>query len=237
MITLPPPRQTARKSAAASSSRPPAGPPRPSAVRRAGRGVAVLVLGVGLAFLVFLALPFMQFIDSLGKKDLVVRSIDAVQPPPPPPVIEETPPEEAPEPQEPPPSMAEPNLSLADLSSSLNPSLGGEGFGALVKPGGAPLEKKDWISSGDADVKPRAIQQQPPKYPATLKKSGVKGRVVIACVIDARGNVVSPRVEKSIHPELDRNALEAVKSWRFEPGKREGRSVAVRVNIPIVFDA
>ncbi|MCX5823464.1 MAG: energy transducer TonB [Deltaproteobacteria bacterium] len=37
------------------------------------------------------------------------------------------------------------------------------------------------------------------------------------------------------HEILDRAALEAVSTWRFEPGRREGRAVTMSVEVPVRF--
>ena len=52
------------------------------------------------------------------------------------------------------------------------------------------------------------------------------------------GADVRPRnlaVVRSLGMGLDEKALETVRTWRFEPGKMEGRPVAVRMNIIINF--
>jgi protein TonB len=43
------------------------------------------------------------------------------------------------------------------------------------------------------------------------------------------------RVAQSLGLGLDEKALEAVRQWRFEPGRLEGRAVAVVVNIQVNF--
>jgi TonB family protein len=43
------------------------------------------------------------------------------------------------------------------------------------------------------------------------------------------------RVSRSLGFGLDEKALEAVKQWRFEPAKKDGRPVAVQINIEVNF--
>ena len=40
---------------------------------------------------------------------------------------------------------------------------------------------------------------------------------------------------KSLHPDLDEQALLAVKEWRFDPGTRDGKPVPVLVMIEMTF--
>ena len=34
---------------------------------------------------------------------------------------------------------------------------------------------------------------------------------------------------------LDENAIEAVKQWRFEPAMKDGKPVAVEINVEVTF--
>jgi TonB family protein len=43
------------------------------------------------------------------------------------------------------------------------------------------------------------------------------------------------RVVRSLHPELDEEAVAAVASWRFEPGRLAGEPVDVLVTIMLDF--
>ena len=53
-------------------------------------------------------------------------------------------------------------------------------------------------------------------------------------MVDQDGRVDAPRVQRSTNPEFDRAALNAVKQWKFEPGKRNGQ-VRFRMRVPITF--
>ena len=43
------------------------------------------------------------------------------------------------------------------------------------------------------------------------------------------------RVQRALGMGLDRKALEAVRRWRFEPAMKNGRPVAVQINIELNF--
>jgi TonB family protein len=34
---------------------------------------------------------------------------------------------------------------------------------------------------------------------------------------------------------LDEKALEAVRTWRFEPARKDGQPVAVQINVEVIF--
>jgi protein TonB len=206
---------------------------------KAGRGLMVLVLGGLAALMVFLALPFLQLLDAMGKKQLMVRSVDVAQPPPPPPLMEEPPPEEPPEPEEK-PEMQESSepLSLDQMALALNPGGGGAGDFAMKTLGaGASSAADKLFSMSDLDQKPRPTHQPSPQYPPALRKRGIQGTVQIEFVVDTRGVVSKPSVVKSVHPELDRAALDAVKQWKFQPAMRGGQPVPIKTRAPITFQA
>ncbi|GIW40322.1 MAG: hypothetical protein KatS3mg076_0899 [Candidatus Binatia bacterium] len=84
---------------------------------------------------------------------------------------------------------------------------------------------------------PRLEVGTPPRYPAEAKLRGIEGRVVLEFVVDTKGSVEvdSIRVIES-SPPFDRAAREAVRSWRFRPGRdAQGRAVRVLVQVPIRF--
>jgi TonB family protein len=76
-----------------------------------------------------------------------------------------------------------------------------------------------------------------PVYPAEAKKKGYQGDVLLRVEVLANGRVGQIEVKKSSSYELlDISALEAVRKWRFIPGRKEGLDVTVWVNIPIKFE-
>ncbi len=198
------------------------------------------LLGVAVATLVFLALPFMQMVGNMKKKELEVRSVTTTQPPPPPPVIEEPPPEEPPPPENQPQLDDLPQeMSLGDLELSLNPGGGAGGAKVLSDALTSAVQNRasEAFALNQLDQKPRPIYQTPPKYPASLRRQGISGEVKIELVVDARGRVVSPRIISSSNRAFEEPAIEAVKQWKFEPGKRGGEPVPFKMLVPIRFAA
>ncbi len=66
-----------------------------------------------------------------------------------------------------------------------------------------------------------------PVYPAGLKERGVEGYVLVEYSVDAIGRVRNAAVVESAPPEVfDEEALRVVRSWRFQPAKRDGKPVA-----------
>jgi protein TonB len=216
-------------------------------LRRALHGFLVLLGGASMALGLFLLLPLVQAISATPIKDLDVRTVDTVEtpPPPPPPEVEEEP-EETP-PDEKPPELTEvaQPLDLSQLELALNIGMGGgDGMAGdfAVKLATAASGAKDGsgedelFSLSDLDQKPRPIHQPGPIVDNDVRKKA-PGTVHILFVVDVNGRVVEPRVQKSTDPIFERPALQAVKQWRFEPGKRKGEPVRFRMRVPITFPA
>ena len=58
---------------------------------------------------------------------------------------------------------------------------------------------------------------------------------MLLALIDKKGNVSKIKIKKSLNNSLDKAAIEALKQWKFEPAKRNGKPVAVWVSVPFEF--
>lgn len=76
----------------------------------------------------------------------------------------------------------------------------------------------------------------PPFYPRTARALGLEGTVELNVLVDAGGRVRDLKLFKSSgHKMLDRAAMESVKNWLFEPGKKGSHPVDMWVVVPMVF--
>jgi TonB family protein len=82
---------------------------------------------------------------------------------------------------------------------------------------------------------PRVIKRTPPVYPMAMRRSGMRGDVVVEFVVDEEGSVRSPVVVRTLNPSFNEAALDAVRAWKFEPARVEGRAVKTRMQQPISF--
>ncbi len=73
-------------------------------------------------------------------------------------------------------------------------------------------------------------------YPKQAIRRGVSGKVFVEFVVDKDGSLSQLRVAKGIGADCDEEALRVVKnSPCWNPGKQRGRSVRVRMVVPITF--
>ena len=73
-------------------------------------------------------------------------------------------------------------------------------------------------------------------YPENAVKNDVEGRVLVQFVIEKTGEIGDVKVVRSVDEELDAEAVRVVKSMpKFEPGRINGKAVAVWYTLPIMF--
>ena len=73
-------------------------------------------------------------------------------------------------------------------------------------------------------------------YPTMAKETNIQGMVIIGFVIDKRGRVTKVECVKPVHPLLDEEAIRVVKLLPdFKPAEQNGKTTAVRYNIPVRF--
>ncbi|HZZ57341.1 MAG TPA: TonB family protein [Opitutaceae bacterium] len=92
------------------------------------------------------------------------------------------------------------------------------------------------FAPGELSRAPVAQVQVPPNYPYNLKRQGIAGQVVVSFIVDARGTVHHAFAVQSEYPEFAAAAVAAVFQWHFQPGIKDGRAVATRMQVPIVFN-
>ncbi len=205
-------------------------------------GLLLMLVGAGgLTLIFFMVLPLMQQIAERRGDDMMTTAVDTTTLPPPPPPPPEEEPEPEPEPEEPPPELTEeaPPLDLSQLELALNVG-SGAGFAAgdfAVKLNTVAAQTKDveaLFQMADLDQKPRPIFQPPPNLTSAIRRKA-PGRVYIIFIVNKQGRVEQPKVQQSDDPVFNQAALNAVKKWKFEPGKRGGKPVRFRMRVPIAF--
>ena len=79
-------------------------------------------------------------------------------------------------------------------------------------------------------------ENPPPTYPPAARRRQQQGTVLLAVLVNQRGEPSEVIiVESSGYPLLDQAAISGVEKWRFAPGQRNGAPVAMRVQVPIRF--
>jgi TonB family protein len=82
---------------------------------------------------------------------------------------------------------------------------------------------------------PKIIYQPDPEYSEEARKAKYQGTCVLWLVVGADGKPREIRVQRTLGLGLDEKAIEAVKTWRFEPALKDGKPVAVQINVEVSF--
>jgi protein TonB len=165
----------------------------------------------------------------------------------------------APQIQEPPP----PRIGLPDprVSSGLSESIGviGGQPGALESsgPGSGPNpgngrgtglgdgigdrigdDGHDGAQPGNGVSWPRLVREVKPNYTAEAMRAQIEGLVELEIIVLADGSVGRVSLLRSLDSRfgLDQEAIKAVRNWRFEPGRRMGKAIPVRVGVELSFN-
>ncbi len=91
------------------------------------------------------------------------------------------------------------------------------------------------IASAAAVSQPIPIYRPDPDYSEEARKAKYQGTVVLAIVVDEKGNPRDVRVTKPLGLGLDQKAIEAVMKWRFRPAMKDGHPVPVMAQIEVNF--
>ena len=119
----------------------------------------------------------------------------------------------------------------------------GEGNGGGVGPGQGPGYGPGYgggtgggiFRVGGGVSAPRKIYDPDPDYSEEARKAKYQGTCVLYVVVGPDGKPRDIRVTRTLGLGLDEKAIEAVKTWRFEPATKDGKPVAVAVNIEVSF--
>lgn len=75
-----------------------------------------------------------------------------------------------------------------------------------------------------------------PDYPASSKKFGEEGTVLVRVLVGADGSCKKAELKRSSgYSRLDGSAMDTVRSWRFVPAKKGEEPIEEWVEIPIEF--
>lgn len=89
--------------------------------------------------------------------------------------------------------------------------------------------------TGDDVSEPVVRKRVEPVYSDAYRRARIGGIVMVEAVISKEGVVEEVRLLKSLVPDLDAAAMDAVRQFTFEPGKLDGKPVPVIFPVAIGF--
>ena len=109
---------------------------------------------------------------------------------------------------------------------------GGASAGPSVRTAQDPV-----FDIGNGVTSPRLTHEVKPVYTQASRDAKIQGRVWLSVVVKKDGTVGDVQVRQSLDTEfgLDDAAVAAMRQWTFEPARRNGEAVAVRVTVEMSF--
>lgn len=114
-------------------------------------------------------------------------------------------------------------------------------------------ERKDSLPYGGPALEPTEVVEEMPQFPGGIKalmgwldqhvvyprrciSQKIGGELQVNFLVDVDGTPREPRIVYSLHPDLDRAVLNAIRRMpRWQPGKANGRVTVVSVTLPVNF--
>jgi protein TonB len=88
---------------------------------------------------------------------------------------------------------------------------------------------------GDGVTAPKPVYTPDPEYAERARRKKIHGAVLLEMIVTAEGGVRDLKVMKSLDPGLDKQAIAAVRTWRFEPATKDGKPVAAHLKTEVDF--
>jgi TonB family protein len=88
---------------------------------------------------------------------------------------------------------------------------------------------------GNGVSAPRAIYSPEPDFSDEARAAKYQGVVTLALTVRPDGRPANVFIVRALGMGLDQKALETVRTWRFEPGRKDGRPVAVQIQVEVDF--
>jgi TonB family protein len=93
-----------------------------------------------------------------------------------------------------------------------------------------------WVlRTGAGVLAPAAISKVAPEYTEEARQARIQGKVTMLVWVSSEGIPELMRITHSLDPGLDWKAIEAVRSWRFTPGQKDGKPVYTAISMDVDF--
>jgi len=111
----------------------------------------------------------------------------------------------------------------------------GSGNGRGLGPGSQAGVGGGIFHVGGGVSAPVATYSPDPEYSEEARKAKYQGTVLLSLIVDADGRPRDLQVAQSLGMGLDEKAIEAVRTWKFDPAKKDGHPVPVRISVEVAF--
>jgi TonB family protein len=91
------------------------------------------------------------------------------------------------------------------------------------------------VTVGSGVTPPRIKYQSSPEYSEEARSASYEGTCLLRLIVGPDGNPRDIKVARTLGMGLDEKAIDAVRTWTFEPARKDGKPVAVLINIEVNF--
>jgi TonB family protein len=89
---------------------------------------------------------------------------------------------------------------------------------------------------GPGIVAPKVLEKtSEPQYTPEAKAAKLEGTVGLTIVVGTDQRAHDIKITKSLDPGLDASAINSIKTWKFQPGTKNGKPVSVRAQVDVNF--
>jgi TonB family protein len=82
---------------------------------------------------------------------------------------------------------------------------------------------------------PKGTYMPNPEYTDRARKKKLNGTVILAIIVTPEGSADNVKVVRGFDRDLDQRAVDTVRTWKFEPGSKDGKPVPVALNVEVSF--
>jgi periplasmic protein TonB len=111
----------------------------------------------------------------------------------------------------------------------------GAGHGTGVGPGSGGGIGGGVFKVGGGISAPQPVSTPDPEYTEEARRAKSQGTCILWLIVDAEGHPRDIRVVRGLGFGLDTKAIEAVRQWRFQPARKDGKPVNVQISVAVGF--
>src|SRR5437667_162612 len=105
----------------------------------------------------------------------------------------------------------------------------------LISPEDVAVLQPAKTQAGGGVSAPKSLFAPDPEYSEEAREAKYQGTCVLYLIVGPDGKPRDIRVARSLGLGLDEKAIEAVRQWKFEPAMKDGKPVAVAINVEVDF--
>jgi TonB family protein len=98
-----------------------------------------------------------------------------------------------------------------------------------------PNSALHWPKSPHYDTPPKLISGKAPLYPISHARFGDSGLAVVAFTVGQDGKTYDINVVRASYPYFGSHTALAVRDWKFEPARKNGKPVPVKAQMVMPF--